>query len=69
MKKTQPINDQDIYVSSTRNHSDNESSEYTYSIFYYGNQEMDSLTEDDARQIIASLQQALTANQQKGGNQ
>lgn len=69
MKKQQPVTDQDIYVNSTRNHSDSESTEYVYSIFYYGNQEMDSLTADDARQIIACLQHALNTNEQKGGGQ
>ncbi|MEG0647664.1 MAG: hypothetical protein RR471_10895 [Bacteroides sp.] len=69
MKKQQPITDQDIYVSCTRNHSDSESSECIYSIFYYGNQEMDSLTADEAKQIIDCLQHALNANEQKGAEQ
>ena len=63
MKKQESITNQDIYVSSTRNYSDSKSSEYIYSIFYYGNQEMDSLTDDEVRQIIASLQYALKANE------
>lgn len=69
MKKHQPITDQDIFVNSVRNHSDSESSEYIYSIWYYGNQEMDSLTADDARQIIACLQHALNENEKEGDQQ
>lgn len=69
MKKQQPITDQDIYVSSTRNHSGSDSTEFVYSISYYGNLEMEYLTADDARQIIACLQHALNTNEQEGGKQ
>ena len=69
MKKQQPITDQDIYVSSTRNHSGSDSTEFVYAISYYGNLEMEYLTADDARQIIACLQHALNTNEQEGGKQ
>ena len=69
MKKQQPITDQDIYVSSTRNHSGSDSTEFVYSISYYGNLEMEYLTADDASQIIACLQHALNTNEQEGGKQ
>lgn len=66
MKKSVDISDQDIYVSSERKHSDKESGEYLYNLWYYGNIEVCSFTADDARQIIACLQNALKANEEGG---
>lgn len=63
MTKRIEIIDRDIYVSSERKHSDKETGEYRYNIYFYGNMELCEITSDDAREIIACLQYALATNE------
>lgn len=66
MNKKIDIADRDIYVSSERKHSDKETGEYRYNIYFYGNIELCEITADDAREIIACLQYALAVNGEGG---
>lgn len=69
MSKHIPITSREIFVTSSRHHSDKESGEYFYDISYCGNIEMEELTADDAREIIACLQHALDVNEKGGQNE
>lgn len=66
MNKKIDISDRDIYVSSERKHSDKETGEYRYNVYFYGNIELCEITADDAREIIACLQYALAVNGEGG---
>lgn len=66
MNKKIDITDRDIYVSSERKHSDKETGEYRYNVYFYGNIELCEITADDAREIIACLQYALAVNGEGG---
>lgn len=63
MSKHIDITDRDIYVSSERKHSDKETGEYRYNVYFYGNIELCEITADDAREIISCLQYALDINE------
>lgn len=66
MNKKIDITERDIYVSSERKHSDKETGEYRYNVYFYGNIELCEITADDAREIIACLQYALAVNGEGG---
>jgi len=66
MSKRINITKRDIYVSSERNHSDKETGDYRYNLYFYGNFAICEISADDAREIIACLQHALDVNE-KGG--
>lgn len=65
MSKRNPISDCDIFVSAERKFSEKEKSEYLYNIYYAGNYEMESLTADDVREIIASYSMHLILMKRK----
>ena len=61
MNKQKPISEQDIYVSSERDHSENQSSAYRYNIWFYGEYLMNDLSPDDMKELIVCMQHALDA--------
>ena len=67
MSKNIPIADRDIYVSAERKFSDTDKSPYLYNVYHDGDYEMESLTADEVRDLIACLQYALDVNE-KGGS-
>lgn len=67
MKKEKNISNNDIYVSSERCHSANDSSEYLYNLWYEGSYVACEMSADEVREIIACLQNALAENE-KGGS-
>lgn len=66
MGKKSGINERDIYVRSGRNHSDKENDEFVYDLCFHGDMMLCSVSADDAREIVACLQNALESNG-KGG--
>lgn len=64
--KRSPISECDIFVSAERKFSEKEKSEFLYNIYHAENYEMESLTADEVRELIACLQHALDTNE-KGG--
>ena len=68
--KRKSIQDSDIYVNVTFDCKDNEVSEYRYNLSYYGNYDLEDMTEQDVREIIDALTAALAATAKtKGGAQ
>ena len=63
MRKNIPIDACDIYVSAERKFSDTDKSPYLYNVFHKGNYEMESLTADEVRELIACLKYALDVNE------
>lgn len=61
MSKQKPISEQDIYVTSERDHSGNQSSDYRFNIWYYGEFLMNDLSPDDMKELIVCMQHALEA--------
>lgn len=60
------ISDKGIYAQADRLYSDKEASEYRYSLVYQGNTELEEMTAEEVREVIACLQHALDVNE-KGG--
>ena len=68
--KRKSIQDSDIYVNVTFDCKDNEVSEYRYNLSYYGNYDLEYMTEQDVREIIDALTAALAVTAKtKGGAQ
>lgn len=68
MKKNKEIGKRDVYVVTERMNTCHESGDFTYNIWFYGNAQLEGISADDAREIIACLQYALNENE-KGGKQ
>ena len=68
--KRKSIQNSDIYVNVTFDCKDNEVSEYRYNLSYYGNYDLEYMTEQDVREIIDALTAALAVTAKtKGGAQ
>ena len=66
--KNKSVQDNDIYVHISFDCNGKEVSEYTYSLSYYGNYELECISESDAREIIRVLTAALeVTKKQEGG--
>ena len=67
--KNKSVEDSDIYVHVSFDCNDKAVSEYTYSLSYNGNFDLEYMTESDVREIIRVLTAALEATgKQKGGD-
>lgn len=68
--KRKSIQESDIYVNVTFDCKDNDVSEYRYNLSYYGNYDLEAMTEQDVREIIDALTAALAVTAKtKGGPQ
>jgi len=65
--KNKSIQENDIYVNITFDCKDNEVSEYRYNLSLYGNYELESLDEQEVREVISVLTAALAATGKKEG--
>lgn len=65
------ISENDIYVHVDFNCNADGRSEYLYDLSFYGNYELEDLTESEVREVIAAFSAALqlTQEEQKGGAQ
>lgn len=66
MKKEKSISNNNIYVTSERNHSTKSSSEYSYNLSYEGTYVLYEMSADEVREMIACLQYALSATEEGG---
>lgn len=69
MNRIKSIAQKDIYVQAERLCTGTETSESKYCLAYYGNYVMCDISAEDAREIIACLQQALDVNEKGGQNE
>ena len=65
--KRKSIQDSDIYVNVTFDCKDNDVSEYRYNLSYYGNYDLEDMTEQDVREIIDALTAALAVTAKTEG--
>lgn len=63
MSRSKSIGNNNIFVHASRKFSSNEESEYLYCVSYQGNFDMEDLTSEDVRELIACLQHALDVNE------
>ncbi len=65
-KKNVEIAGMGIYASSERNHVEGYNSEYVYYLYHDGGQAICDMSAEEVKEVIACLQQALTANGEGG---